>query len=107
MYHIWDHTFESALRIDPAQGENKIMLTNPPLNPTQNRMKLMETMFERYGFSALSIQVQAGLTLYAQGNASCHTKPCAAPLILAMLAAILNCVKNTSSASFLFTHALV
>ena len=75
MYHIWDHTFQSALALDPAQRENKIMLTNPPLNPTQNRMKLMETMFERYGFSGLSIQVQAGLTLYAQGNASCHIQP--------------------------------
>ena len=70
MYHIWDHTFDSALEIDPRRGETKIMLTSPPLNPTKSRMKLMETMFERYGFSALSIQVQAGLTLYAQGNAS-------------------------------------
>ena len=70
MYHIWDHTFKDVLECDSTEEGSKIMLTNPPLNPTKSKMKLMETMFERYGFSALSIQVQAGLTLYAQGKQS-------------------------------------
>lgn len=68
MYRVWDHTFDDVLKVNPKEEGSKIMLTNPPLNPTANRLKLMETMFERYGFSALSIQVQAGLTLYAQGT---------------------------------------
>lgn len=72
MYHIWDHTFQEVLGIDPSEHGSKIMLTTPPLNPTKNRMKLMETMFEHYGFSALNIQVQAGLTLFAQGKSFCQ-----------------------------------
>ena len=68
MYHIWDHTFYNVLGASTTDPGSKVMLTSPPLNPTRNRMRLMETMFERYGFSGLSIQVQAGLVLYAQGN---------------------------------------
>lgn len=62
---VWDHTFEDKLRIAPP--ECKILLTDPPLNPLRNREQMMETMFETYGFSAMLVQVQAVLTLYAQG----------------------------------------
>ena len=68
MQEVWDHTFRDVLRYEPREAESRIMLTTPPLNPTANRLNLMEIMFERYGFSALSIQVQAGLALYAQGD---------------------------------------
>jgi actin-related protein 2 len=68
MHQIWEHTFKNVLKIDPTEEGSKIMLTNPPLNPTASRMRMMEAMFERHGFSALSLQVQAGLTLYAQGT---------------------------------------
>ena len=65
MNHIWDHTFQDQLKIDPA--ECRILLTDPPLNPTKNRERMVQTMFEHYGFKAAYIQVQAVLTLYAQG----------------------------------------
>jgi len=67
MNQVWEHTFRRVLGVDSAEEGTKIMLTNPPLNPTASRLRMMEAMFERHGFSALSIQVQAGLTLYAQG----------------------------------------
>ena len=51
-------------QIDPSQ--HKILLTEPPMNPTKNREKLVEKMFETYGFGACSISIQAMLTLYAQ-----------------------------------------
>ena len=75
MNQVWDHTFRNVLEIDPREEGTKIMLTNPPLNPTASRLRMMEAMFERHGFSALSVQVQAGLTLYAQGgiSVSCST----------------------------------
>ncbi|KAG9153021.1 hypothetical protein Leryth_026017 [Lithospermum erythrorhizon] len=40
MGHIWDHAFYSELKIDPS--ECKILLTDPPLNPSKNHetMKL-------------------------------------------------------------------
>ncbi|CAM6129692.1 unnamed protein product [Calypogeia fissa] len=65
MGHIWDHTFFNILHIDPS--ETKILLTDPPLNPTRNRERMLQTMFEKYNFAGVFIQIQAVLTLYAQG----------------------------------------
>ncbi|GJN13686.1 hypothetical protein PR202_gb00416 [Eleusine coracana subsp. coracana] len=65
MGHIWDHAFYSELKVDPS--ECKILLTDPPLNPVKNREKMIETMFETYNFSGVFIQIQAVLSLYAQG----------------------------------------
>ncbi|KAJ0053367.1 hypothetical protein Pint_03036 [Pistacia integerrima] len=65
MGHVWDHAFFSELKIDPT--ECKILLTDPPLNPSKNREKMVETMFEKYNFAGVFIQIQAVLTLYAQG----------------------------------------
>ena len=46
---LWDHTFgEDILNIDPK--DSKILLTEAPMNPKRNREKLIETMFEKYGF---------------------------------------------------------
>lgn len=67
MLHVWDYTFgpEKLNITDP--GNVKILLTEPPLNPTRNREKMIEVMFEKYGFHATYIAIQAVLTLYAQG----------------------------------------
>lgn len=65
MLHVWDYTFNEKLKIDPK--ECKIMLTEAPMNPKKNREKMVEVMFETYGFQAAYIAVQAVLTLYAQG----------------------------------------
>lgn len=66
MTHIWDYTFgEGKLNIDPT--ECKILLTEPPMNPKVNREKLIEVMFEKYGFVGCHVAIQAVLTLYAQG----------------------------------------
>lgn len=66
MLLLYDYTFgEDILNINPR--ECKILLTEPPLNPNKNREKMVEVMFEKYGFHSLYIAVQAVLTLYAQG----------------------------------------
>uniref|UniRef100_A0A7S0X5A7 Actin-related protein 2 n=1 Tax=Mantoniella antarctica TaxID=81844 RepID=A0A7S0X5A7_9CHLO len=65
MHHVWRHTFEDRLGVDTR--ECKILLTDPPLNPTKNRQRMVSTMFETWGFNGVFIQVQAVLTLYAQG----------------------------------------
>jgi actin-related protein 2 len=81
MQHVWDHTFRERLRCDPKScnilltGEQPCVATlrrltapaDPPLNPKANRERMVETMFETYGFGGAYIQVQAVLTLYAQG----------------------------------------
>lgn len=66
MCHIWDYTFgETKLNLDPT--ECKVLLTEPPMNPNKNREKLIEVMFEKYGFQGTHVAIQAVLTLYAQG----------------------------------------
>lgn len=77
---LWDHTFgNECLNIDPTLS--KILLTEAPMNPKKNRERLVETMFEKYGFQGNStfviserwafsgayVAIQAVLTLYAQG----------------------------------------
>ena len=65
MLHVWDYTFNEKMKIDPSGC--KVLLTEPPMNPKRNREKMIETMFEKYGFEGVYIAVQAVLTLYAQG----------------------------------------
>jgi len=66
MMHVWDYTFgETKLNVNPR--ECKVLLTEPPLNPSGNREKMIEVMFEKYGFHGVFIAIQAVLTLYAQG----------------------------------------
>jgi len=66
MVHVWDYTFGAEkLNLEPENC--KILLTEPPLNPTRNREKMIEVMFEKYGFDSTYIAIQAVLALYAQG----------------------------------------
>ncbi|XP_026547319.1 actin-related protein 2-A-like [Notechis scutatus] len=66
MKYLWDYTFgPEKLNIDPRNC--KVLLTEPPLNPTKNREKIIEVMFETYQFDGVYIAIQAVLTLYAQG----------------------------------------
>merc|ERR1712093_258865 len=63
--HVWNYTFFEKLKVDPK--DCKILLTEPPMNPLANREKMVQVMFEKYGFKAAYIAIQAVLTLYAQG----------------------------------------
>eukprot|EP00163_Fabomonas_tropica_P005560 TRINITY_DN1511_c0_g1_i1.p1 TRINITY_DN1511_c0_g1~~TRINITY_DN1511_c0_g1_i1.p1 ORF type:complete len:440 (+),score=121.85 TRINITY_DN1511_c0_g1_i1:548-1867(+) len=61
--HTHTHTHTTILILPGT----KIMLTEPPMNPKRNREQMIEAMFEKYGFGACYIAIQAVLTLYAQG----------------------------------------
>jgi len=63
MKHLWDYTFFEKLKIDPS--EHKVLLTEPPLNPVENKKRMLENMFEKYGFAAAKVEIQAMLVLYA------------------------------------------
>lgn len=65
MFHLWNHTFNEVMKINPR--ECKIMLTEAALNPLQNRKKMLEAMLEKYQFQGVHVATQAVLTLYAQG----------------------------------------
>ncbi|KAL8292523.1 hypothetical protein RQP46_001135 [Phenoliferia psychrophenolica] len=62
---LWDYTFHEKLKVDTAG--RKVLLTEPPMNPTKNREKMVEVMFEDYQFGGVYVAIQAVLTLYAQG----------------------------------------
>lgn len=64
--YVWDYAFNEKLKINPR--ECKILLTEAPMNPHQNRQKMVEAMFEKYQFEGVYVAIQAVLTLYAQGN---------------------------------------
>eukprot|EP00124_Ichthyophonus_hoferi_P003576 Ihof_evm2s317 gene=Ihof_evmTU2s317 len=65
MVNVWDYTFNEKMKIDPSNS--RVLLTEPPLNPKRNREKMLEVMFENYGFHSCFVAIQAVLTLYAQG----------------------------------------
>jgi len=62
---LWDYTFNDCLKINPS--EHRILLTEPPANPMENRAKMYKHMFENYGFDGAMVAIQAVLVLYAQG----------------------------------------
>lgn len=66
MTALWEYAFHTKLGVTPS--DCRVLLTDPPLNPTANRTRMLEIMFERFGFSGAFIQIQAVLTLYSQGG---------------------------------------
>ncbi|KAI5736806.1 hypothetical protein M8J76_007255 [Diaphorina citri] len=62
-----NYPMENGIKMNIDPKECKILLTEPPMNPIKNREKMIEVMFEKYGFNSAYIAIQAMLTLYAQG----------------------------------------
>jgi actin-related protein 2 len=73
MRHLWDYTFNEKLRVDTTG--RKVLLTEPPMNPKQNRQRMCQVMFEEYGFGGVYVAIQAVLTLYAQGMCGLGRRP--------------------------------
>lgn len=79
MQHLWDYTFYDKLKVD-THGQ-KILLTEPPMNPLRNREQMCEVMFERYGFGGVYVAIQAVLALYAQGRHGARGRAAGTPLL--------------------------
>lgn len=76
------------MRVDPEQ--HAFILTEPPLNPPENREYTAEIMFETFGVPGLYIGVQAVLALYAGfAAADKPTKVCTTCILDSMHAMIL------------------
>jgi len=63
---IWNHTYFNELKVEPS--ECPVMLTEAPLNPKENREKMVEIFFEKLKVPQFYVQVQAVLALYASGK---------------------------------------
>lgn len=57
----------AVFRVRNNNLQNKVILTEAPLNPTKNREKLCEIMFEKINVDAVHVSTQAVLSLYARG----------------------------------------
>ena len=66
MEKIWEYGFDAAKATDLT--DTTILLTEPPFNPTSNREKMAEVMFEKFGFKAVRVGMQAVLALVSEGN---------------------------------------
>ena len=62
---VWHHLFSDTMGI--TTGDKRVLLTEAPLNPREHRRRMAEVMFETFGFAGMRVEVQAMLTLYAQG----------------------------------------
>jgi actin-related protein 3 len=68
MEQLWQHCIFKYLRCDPE--DHYFALTEPPLNPPENREFTAEVMFETFNVPGLYIAVQAVLALAASWTSS-------------------------------------
>eukprot|EP00301_Raphidiophrys_heterophryoidea_P004068 c1179_g1_i1.p1 GENE.c1179_g1_i1~~c1179_g1_i1.p1 ORF type:complete len:382 (-),score=93.09 c1179_g1_i1:215-1360(-) len=68
MEELWRYSFLETLRVAPE--DHPTLITEPPLNPTENREKSAQIMFETFRVPAFYCAIQAVLALYASGRTS-------------------------------------
>lgn len=66
MHKLWKHTYENELRMDPES--QPVLLTEAPLNPNENREKMIKFFFEDLQVPAFYVFTQAVLSLYSSGK---------------------------------------
>ncbi|MEE6483789.1 hypothetical protein FKM82_013655 [Ascaphus truei] len=66
MEKIWKYVYEQELRMKAI--DRPLLMSEPPLNPLQNREKMAEVMFETLKAPAIYLLVQATLALYASAR---------------------------------------
>ncbi len=68
MERVWSHALHTQLRACPSA--QPVLLTEPPMNPTANRERVVQSMFEKFGVPAMQVVNSAKLSLYGSGAIS-------------------------------------
>ena len=63
---LWEYTLTEKLNLEDL-SDKKIILTEAPLNPIENKRKILEILFEKLGVGFVNIEPQAKCTLFAEG----------------------------------------
>ncbi|KAJ7306455.1 hypothetical protein JRQ81_009809 [Phrynocephalus forsythii] len=66
MEKIWRYIYRHGLKL--RASEQPVLLTEAPMNPTPNREKMTEIMFEHFQVPALFVGLQALMALYASAR---------------------------------------
>lgn len=64
---LWDYTFKHKMGLPDDKSDRMLLVTEAALNPTKNRTKMAECIFEKHGFGACMFETQALLSLMAEG----------------------------------------
>lgn len=62
---LWRHAYDE---LHIPSTERAIVVTEAPLNPTKNRERMAELLFESFQVPALNFQIQAVMTMYSAGR---------------------------------------
>ncbi|KAG4302349.1 hypothetical protein PCANB_001326 [Pneumocystis canis] len=65
---IWSYALQTNLRVDPT--EHPLLVTEPSWNPTKNREKTMEIVFEKFGSPAFYLAKNAVCASFANGKST-------------------------------------
>ena len=66
---LWDYVLTQKLKIPKGElKDRKILMTEAPNNPTKNKEKMAEILFEKIGIGYFNIEPQAKMTLYCEGE---------------------------------------
>ena len=69
MATLWDYVLTQKLKIPKGElKDRKILMTEAPNNPTKNKEKMAEILFEKIGIGYFNIEPQAKMTLYCEGE---------------------------------------
>ena len=63
---LWDYCIKNKLKIDDLK-DRKILLTEAPIVPNENKKKMGEIIFEQLEFGGFNVEPQAKLTLFCEG----------------------------------------
>jgi actin-related protein 2 len=66
---LWDYVLTQKLGLVQNDLQSrKLLLTEAPENPTANKIKMAEILFEKIGLGYFNIEPQAKMTLYCEGE---------------------------------------